>query len=134
MAPRFPHVRSQRGRPAGHQEELLYKKRTFAGLAVMAAAAITLSACSGPAAAGDVDAATATSAADFGGLDALIEAAQAEGELNVFALPDEWANYGEIKALFEEKYDIIVNSADPNVSSAEEIAAADNLRGQDTAP
>src|SRR5690606_2844264 len=104
------------------------------GLAVMAAAAITLSACSGPAAAGDVDAATATSAADFGGLDALIEAAQAEGELNVIALPDDWANYGEIKALFEEKYDIIVNSADPNVSSAEEIAAADNLRGQDTAP
>lgn len=112
----------------------MYKKRTFAGLAVMAAAAITLSACSGPATAGDVDAATATSAEDFGGLDALIEAAQAEGELNVIALPDDWANYGEIKALFEEKYDIVVNSADPNVSSAEEIAAADNLRGQDTAP
>jgi putative spermidine/putrescine transport system substrate-binding protein len=113
----------------------LFKKRTFAGLAVVTAAAITLSACAGTAETpSDVDAATATSAADFGGLDALVAAAQAEGELNVIALPDNWANYGAIKALFEEKYGITVNSADPDISSAEEIAAADNLAGQDTAP
>ena len=42
------------------------------------------------------DARTATSAADFGGMDGLIEAAKAEGELNVIALPDDWANYGQI--------------------------------------
>lgn len=81
-----------------------------------------------------VDAATATSAEDFGGLEALVAAAEEEGELNVIALPENWANYGEIINLFEEKYDITVNSADPDVSSAEEIAAADNLRGQSTAP
>ncbi len=118
-------------------EELLFKKRTLAGLAVMTAAAISLSACAGTEdapVAGDVDAATATSAEAFGGLDALIAAAQAEGELNVIALPDNWANYGAIKALFEEKYGIVVNSADPDISSAEEITAADNLAGQDTAP
>lgn len=113
----------------------MYKKRTLTGIALMAVAAIGLSGCAGtPAAAGDVDASTATSAEAFGGLEGLIEAAQAEGQLNVIALPDDWANYGAIKALFEEKYGITVNSADPNVSSAEEIAAADNLRGQDTAP
>jgi putative spermidine/putrescine transport system substrate-binding protein len=115
----------------------LFRKRHLAGIAIFAAAAITLSACSTAAetpAATDVDAATATSADDFGGLDALVAAAQEEGELNVIALPDNWANYGEIKALFEEKYDIVVNSADPDISSAEEIAAADNLAGQDTAP
>ncbi|MFZ2964789.1 MAG: extracellular solute-binding protein [Rhodoglobus sp.] len=109
------------------------RMRTFAGVALVAAAAITLSACT-TGAPTDVDAAAATSAADFGGLEALIAAAQAEGELNVIALPDNWANYGEIKALFEEKYGITVNSADPDISSAEEIAAADNLAGQDTAP
>jgi putative spermidine/putrescine transport system substrate-binding protein len=110
--------------------------RAIVGVAAAAALAVGLSACAGSdtPAPSDVDAATATSAEDFGGLDALIAAAQAEGELNVIALPDNWANYGEIKALFEEKYDIIVNSADPDISSAEEIAAADNLRGQDTAP
>lgn len=108
--------------------------RTLAGIALVAAAAITLSACTTGTTASDVDAATATSAEAFGGLEALLAAAQAEGELNVIALPDNWANYGEIKALFEEKYGIVVNSADPDISSAEEIAAADNLAGQDTAP
>lgn len=81
-----------------------------------------------------VDAATATSAEDFGGLDALVKAAEAEGQLNVIALPETWANYGEIISGFEKKYDITVNSASPDASSAEEIQAADNLKGQDTAP
>jgi putative spermidine/putrescine transport system substrate-binding protein len=115
----------------------VFTQRTLVGVAVFAAAALTLSACgseSSTSSGSDVDAASATSAEDFGGLDALIEAAQDEGSLNVIALPDDWANYGEIKALFEDTYDITVNSADPNISSAEEIAAADNLKGQDTAP
>ena len=89
---------------------------------------------SGDAGGSGVDAATATSAADFGGLEGLVEAAQAEGQLNVIALPDTWANYGKIIAAFEDKYDITVNSASPDASSAEEIQAAENLKGQDTAP
>lgn len=110
-------------------------KRALVGVAAAAVLVTGLSACAGSdAPASDVDASTATSAEDFGGLDALIAAAEAEGELNVIALPDNWANYGEIKALFEETYDIVINDADPDISSAEEIAAADNLRGQDTAP
>jgi len=119
----------------------LFNRRTFATTAILAAAAITLSACSTsttPAASTDgdaaVDAKTAPSAEAFGGIDALVEAAKAEGQLNVIALPDNWANYGAIKALFEKKYGITVNSADPDISSAEEIQAADNLAGQDTAP
>ena len=120
----------------------MFRKRTLAALTLVAAASLTLSACSTTPAGTDVDAATATSAEAFGGLDALglscgdegVEAAQTEGQLNVIALPDNWANYGAIKALFEEKYGITVNSTDPDISSAEEIAAADNLKGQDTAP
>ena len=109
--------------------------RALVGVAAAAALAIGLSACAGTdAPTADVDATTATSAEDFGGFDALVAAAEAEGELNVIALPDTWANYGEIKALFEETYDIVINDADPDISSAEEIAAADNLKGQDTAP
>ncbi|MCM6760986.1 ABC transporter substrate-binding protein [Rathayibacter sp. ZW T2_19] len=115
------------------------QRRSRIGLvaATTTALALTLSACSGDATAsseGAVDASTATSAADLGGLDALIEAAKAEGELNVIALPDNWANYGELIAGFEEEYGITVNSADPDVSSAEEISTAENLAGQDTAP
>src|SRR5690606_29329968 len=78
--------------------------------------------------------AAATSAKDFGGMDALVEAAQEEGELNVIALPPDWANYGELISTFSEKYDIKVNSAQPTASSQEEINAADQLKGTDRAP
>jgi putative spermidine/putrescine transport system substrate-binding protein len=84
--------------------------------------------------AGAQDAATATSAEDFGGMDALIAAAQEEGELNVIALPPDWANYGTMIETFAEKYGIEVNSAQPDASSQDEINAANQLRGQDRAP
>ncbi|BBY99123.1 ABC transporter substrate-binding protein [Mycolicibacterium fallax] len=79
-------------------------------------------------------AATATSAADFGGMDALVAAAKAEGELNVIALPPGWANYGTIIARFSEKYGIKVNSTLPDANSQEEINAAVQLRGKSAAP
>jgi len=107
------------------------------GVALVAAAALTLSACAAEAGAdpSGVDAATATSIADFGSFEALEEAAKAEGQLNVIALPRDWANYGEILDLFAERYpEITINQASPDASSAEEIQAAENLRGQDTAP
>jgi putative spermidine/putrescine transport system substrate-binding protein len=115
----------------------LFRKRTLVGIAATAAVAISLTGCAGvaaPQSSSTAKPASAASAADLGGLDALITAAKAEGQLNVIALPDNWANYGEIKSSFEKKYGITVNSASPDISSAEEIAAADNLKGQDTAP
>jgi putative spermidine/putrescine transport system substrate-binding protein len=115
----------------------LIKKRIFAGVALAAAAAITLSACTAgtEAPAGDVDAATATDISAFGDLAGLEAAAKAEGALNVIALPRDWANYGEILDLFAERYpEITINEASPDASSAEEIQAAENLAGQDTAP
>ncbi|ANI42689.1 ABC transporter substrate-binding protein [Mycolicibacterium vaccae] len=81
-----------------------------------------------------VNAAAATSAQDFGGMDGLIEAAKAEGELNVIALPPDWANYGEIITAFSEKYGIKVNSAQPDASSQDEINAANQQKGRSTAP
>ena len=83
---------------------------------------------------GGVDAAAATSAEDFGGMEELIKAAQDEGELNVIALPPDWANYGEIIETFSEKYDIEVNSDQPDAASQDEINAANDLAGTDRAP
>jgi putative spermidine/putrescine transport system substrate-binding protein len=80
------------------------------------------------------DPATATSAEDFGGMEELIKAAQDEGELNVIALPPDWANYGEIIETFSEKYDIEVNSDQPDAASQDEINAANDLAGTDRAP
>ncbi|MET0457141.1 MAG: ABC transporter substrate-binding protein [Mycobacterium sp.] len=81
-----------------------------------------------------VKASEATSAQDFGGLDKLVEAAKAEGELNVIALPPDWANYGAIITAFGDKYGIKVNSAQPDAASQEEINAATQQKGKSTAP
>ena len=65
---------------------------------------------------------------------ALVEAAEKEGALNVIALPPDWANYGNIIKAFGEKYDIKVNSAQPDAASQDEINAAKSLKGTDRAP
>ncbi|MFG1606880.1 ABC transporter substrate-binding protein [Actinoplanes sp. NPDC049265] len=83
---------------------------------------------------GGTAAAGATSAADLGGMDALVAEAKKEGQLNVIALPPDWANYGEIIKAFGTKYGVKVNSAQPDASSQDEINAADQLKGQDKAP
>jgi putative spermidine/putrescine transport system substrate-binding protein len=110
--------------------------RTAAALLAVTTFA-AMAACSPPekkSAGASSGAATATSAADLGGLDALVAAAKAEGQLNVIALPPDWANYGEIIKAFGTKYGIKVNSAQPDGSSQDEINAADQLKGQDKAP
>jgi len=66
---------------------------------------------------------TVKSAADAGGMDALIAAAKAEGELNVITLPRDWCNYGELMDNFTAKYGIKVNSLNPDGGSADEIQA-----------
>ncbi|HET9565712.1 MAG TPA: extracellular solute-binding protein [Mycobacterium sp.] len=81
-----------------------------------------------------VKAGEATSAEDFGGMDALVEAAKKEGQLNVIALPPDWANYGAIIKAFEDKYGIKVNSAQPDAASQDEINAANQQKGKSTAP
>jgi putative spermidine/putrescine transport system substrate-binding protein len=106
-------------------------------LTLAATTIVAISACSPPekkneAASGS--SATATSAADLGGMDALVAAAKKEGQLNVIALPPTWANYGEIIKTFGDKYSIKINSAQPDGSSQDEINAADQLKGQDKAP
>jgi putative spermidine/putrescine transport system substrate-binding protein len=78
--------------------------------------------------------ATATSAAEAGGMDALVAAAKKEGQLNVIALPPDWANYGEIIKAFGDKYGIKVNSAQPDGSSQDEINAVNQLKGSGRAP
>ncbi|BBY26662.1 ABC transporter substrate-binding protein [Mycolicibacterium sediminis] len=81
-----------------------------------------------------VKAGEATSAADFGGMPGLEEAAKKEGELNVIALPPDWANYGAIIKAFGDKYGIKVNSAQPDAASQDEINAANQQKGKSTAP
>jgi putative spermidine/putrescine transport system substrate-binding protein len=119
------------------------KRRTHLLLRTgLGVSALVLSACAAPTddagddntSDGGVSASKATSAEDFGGMEELVAAAQEEGELNVIALPPDWANYGELIETFSEKYDIKVNSAQPDAASQDEINAANQLAGTDRAP
>ncbi len=109
---------------------------------VALASATALAACGPPAddnssnssSNGSVDAKTATSAQDFGDMDALVTAAEDEGKLNVIALPPDWANYGNIIKAFEDKYAIDITSDQPDGASQDEINAATQLAGSDRAP
>ncbi len=108
--------------------------RASAGWLLGAAAVAALTLACGSAGAADSKAASATSAADFGGMDQLVAAAKKEGELNVIALPPDWANYGTMIETFTKKYGIKINSAQPDGSSQDEINAANQLKGQARAP
>jgi putative spermidine/putrescine transport system substrate-binding protein len=121
------------------------KKSRLAGITAAAAATALLvaatAACAPPEkkAGGNetqsgVNVAEATSAEDFGGMDALVDAAKKEGQLNVIALPPDWANYGAIIEAFSDKYGIKVNSAQPDAASQDEINAANQQKGKSTAP
>lgn len=64
------------------------------------------------------------SAAAAGGLEKIIEEARKEGELSTIALPNDWANYGEMKKAFFEKYSFLKhNDLNPDANSAQEIEA-----------
>jgi putative spermidine/putrescine transport system substrate-binding protein len=64
----------------------------------------------------------------------LVKAAKKEGKLNVVALPNNWANYGNILKGFSRKYGIKINSENPEGSSAEEIQAIQSDKGRATDP
>jgi putative spermidine/putrescine transport system substrate-binding protein len=59
----------------------------------------------------------------------LVKAAKAEGALTVTALPDDWANYGQIMSSFEKKYGIKIDDVSPDASSATEIDGLETLKG-----
>ena len=107
-------------------------------LSTSLAAALTLAAvaaCAPPAQqSSGGSAAKATSAQDVGGMAKLVKAAKAEGQLNVIALPPDWANYGTIIKTFSDKYGIKVNSSQPDAASQEEVDAAKQLKGSSRAP
>jgi putative spermidine/putrescine transport system substrate-binding protein len=109
--------------------------------AATAATALALAACGPPTndnkgatTSTGVKAGDAKSVKDFGGMNGLVKAAKKEGQLNVIALPPNWANYANIIKTFSDKYGIKVNSAQPDVASQDEINAANQQKGKSSAP
>ncbi|MER5941477.1 extracellular solute-binding protein [Streptomyces sp. NPDC001928] len=109
------------------------------GGALAVVAALALSACgaapdNASTTADGKNAATATSAADLGGMDKLVEAAKKEGTLHAIALPRDWANYGALIDGFQKKYGIKIEVENPDGASQDEINAVTSRKGQDRAP
>jgi putative spermidine/putrescine transport system substrate-binding protein len=107
-------------------------------LALGAAMALAIGACSSPAAgtsapasvapagstaAGGSTAPGASASAAAGVPQALIDAAKAEGTLSTIALPHDWCNYGAIIDGFKSKYGLAVNELNPDAGSGDEIEA-----------
>lgn len=117
----------------------MFRRSGLGAAALLGATALTtLTACGAApedtAAGSKVGAGASASAAELGGMKALVAAAEKEGKLNVIALPADWANYGELIKAFQAKYKIKVNSENPDASSADEIAAVKARKGQKRAP
>ncbi|HEX6702224.1 MAG TPA: extracellular solute-binding protein [Gaiellaceae bacterium] len=100
-----------------------------------AAAAFGLTILSSPAAAWAARAGGAEAlTADGTPIKKLIAAAKKEGQLNVIALPHDWANYGQIISTFKRKYGLKMNEDNPNGTSAQENQAIRSLKGDERAP
>ncbi|MFJ9696177.1 ABC transporter substrate-binding protein [Kitasatospora sp. NPDC101183] len=122
----------------------VHRARTAALAAVLTAAALSLTACGsagssstkagGNDVSGGKNPKTATSVADFGGMDGLVAAAKKEGKLHVITLPRDWANYGKLMDNFKAKYGIEIEDENPDGSSQDEINAITSRKGQDRAP
>ena len=112
--------------------------RTLKLIAPLAVAALALTACS--AATADTSPSAAGGAATAGAgqcgttVDEIAAAAATEGQVNLIALPDTWANYGGILADYRDTYGIDAKVANPDASSADEITAITTLRGQADMP
>lgn len=121
--------------------EILVSRRLVAVAAATLSVSMVLAGCGGSSksavdtgTSGGKSVKSATSAADVGGMDALVAAAKKEGALNIIAVPVTWANYGAIISGFTAKYGIKINSANPDGSSADEMNAIKTLKSQTRAP
>jgi putative spermidine/putrescine transport system substrate-binding protein len=103
------------------RRHLLYS--ALIALVVFALSGCTAAIPAGEAPAAEAPAAEAPAAEVPAGLEELIAAAQAEGELTTIALPRDWCNYGEMIDAFSAQYGIKVNELDPNAGSGDELEA-----------
>ena len=95
----------------------------IAGLAALAGVSST-----------EVEDAFAAWAAKSGISTKLIAAAKKDGHLNVITLPTDWADYGEIMNTYQSRWKIGITDDNPLGTSAEEIKAIQDLKGQSRAP
>jgi putative spermidine/putrescine transport system substrate-binding protein len=104
---------------------MMRKRHGLLQAVLLGALIFALSGCAVPAtpAAAPATEAAAAPAAIPAGLEELVAAAQAEGELTVIALPHDWCNYAGVIEGFKARYGLKVNELNPDAGSGDEIEA-----------
>ncbi|MEI6363145.1 MAG: ABC transporter substrate-binding protein [Actinomycetes bacterium] len=102
-----------------------------AGAQSAAAGAASTAASAAASAAGS---AVATGAVCGDTVDQIAAKAKEEGNVNLIALPDTWANYAGILKSFRDTYGLEAPVATPDASSADELTAIKTLAGQPDKP
>lgn len=119
------------------------KKRTGRVLGLVVAASLAFTACSSDSDSNDTTAATdaadttaaTEAAAPAADLTAMAADCAKEGQVNLIAVPDEWANYKGIIASYQAKYPGVKTPvANPDGSSKDEMEAVKTLAGQADQP
>ncbi|HQY93621.1 extracellular solute-binding protein [Caldilinea sp.] len=103
------------------KQHLLYS--VLIGLVVLALSGCTAAVAPAAEAPATEAVAAAPAAEAPAGLEELVAAAQAEGELTTIALPHDWCNYGEAIEGFKAKYGLTVNELNPDAGSGDELEA-----------
>lgn len=105
--------------------------RAIALFGCLALSALVLTSCGASPTDTPAKPSVATSAANAGGMDALIAAAKQEGKLNLMGLPRDWAGYGALIDGFEKKYGIDVRDENPWWATvSDQINGVKNRKGQ----
>lgn len=98
------------------------------------ASLLMLGACGGDSSSDEAATTTPAATSDCPSAD-IKTAADTEAQVNLIALPDNWANYKGILEAFRVKYPMIKNPvANPDGSSADELTAVETLKGQPDMP
>lgn len=105
-----------------HKQRAVLKSVLF-GLVIFALSGCTAAVPAAAPASAPAEATDAPAAEVPAGLEELVAAAQAEGELTVIALPHDWCNYGEVIETFKSKYGLTVNELNPDAGSGDELEA-----------
>jgi putative spermidine/putrescine transport system substrate-binding protein len=106
------------------------RRNLFRALGLAASLAIA-----SPALAACGNSSTSDTAAVIGSdLEEITTLAQEEGQVQLIAYPETWANYKGHFEQFQEKYGVDTPVDSPDASSAEELQAVQNLKGQPSQP
>ncbi|CAG0946201.1 hypothetical protein ANRL1_02833 [Anaerolineae bacterium] len=102
---------------------MFFKRNTLVLLMLVLTLAVIATACAAPTAAPTSAPPTAAPKPAASGMDALVAAAKAEGQLTVIALPHDWCGYGDVIGAFKKKYGLTVNELNPDAGSGDEVEA-----------